>query len=233
MKIIKALPNILNVIVGASHTIRGRATQIGNRLLRSPKNGDSFINSKPALIKIVSVDNETMSVEKVSSDSDLREIYGMNKEAFLDVIPKFFPFYRFKKLIAQMDTYAVKVGDDIVGGFQAQLLKNQKLYIAGMVLKKELRIRPRKSLYFLGLMKDAVTKLVKEHDAKTVFIHVSSKNNNLIDLYRRIGFKITDEKDLRVSFTKRYSVCVMEAKINPDTNDFERTKLQYRFGGKR
>ena len=86
------------------------------------------------------------------------------------------------------DYYNIIIDDKIIGSVCIKDLENAKL-LDEIYLEKEFRNN--------GIGTDIIMKLLKESNNKNIYLWVYKENSKAVLLYKRLGFKIIDETELR------------------------------------
>lgn len=149
-----------------------------------------------------------------NSGADLEKIYDIDKEAFKD-LETYDTFEEYKEDVIEADltTYIVKdteEPDKIIGYYQLEPPEDNKMYISSIALKPEYR-NTKKGYEFLKHSWEEINNYAQKNDIKTLSLHVDSKNEPLIKMYKKVGFNIKAcEKDYYENGNSAY---FMQAKV--------------------
>ena len=135
-----------------------------------------------------------LKIEK-ASDEDLMEIQKIDLEAFEGRYKIDSDFESYKKdLEAQkVTTYAIK-GEDgkVIGYYQFEPVENGELYIHSIGVRADLR-KTRTSYNALKQIQTAVMEFAEQQNISKVVLDVDAEKPELVKLYKKFGFEITDE----------------------------------------
>ena len=163
---------------------------------KNPQNKEkSQVNSELAKTYLGITNPEKPLDIKEASESDLMEIHKIDLEAFEGryVIDSDFDEYKADLEDQGITTYAIKGKDDkVIGYYQLEPIKDGELYIHSIGLRSDLR-RTTASYNALKQMQESITNFAKENNVKKVTLDVDADKPELLRLYKKFGFEITDE----------------------------------------
>lgn len=163
-------------------TLQEKASFSDINRFQFPKYNSNVINIK------FSGKSCNLKTEKLLDRKDFDEIYRLDNEEF-GYIVQFANADEFWKysLWKNIDTYVVKDRDDeLIGYYQVYMPTKDNLYIETLNLKPEYR---GKHTGFTSHVFNEITDIAKKNHAEKISLHVETKNQKAMDLYKRLGFR--------------------------------------------
>lgn len=202
-------PRVTNIIDRTVQRVEQEAIDIvRNDFVRSPKT-DCFV-TVPKLIK-PKTNSINLKVHRAVSDYDISEIHQIDLEAFKYTDPVPSNLFQYKQTIKELKSYIIKNNSGkTTGYYQTEPVKNGLLYIYSIGIPKELR-GTKTSFYTLMKIKESITEIAKAENVQKLGLHVDSKNEPLVKMYKKFGFEVKEtEPNYYLNGDSAY---YMEAKI--------------------
>ncbi len=155
---------------------------------------------------------------ELATESDLVQIHQIDLETFAGNYQIFEDFYTYKVDLDKhgITTHTLKTEDGkFIGYYQLEPVENGELYIYSIGVKKELR-NTRKSYDAIKKMQEEISDFAHEQGVEKVVLDVAANNTNLVKLYKKLGFKITDEYE-GFEAGNKYHDYRMEANVKNST----------------
>lgn len=131
----------------------------------------------------------------LATEKDLAQVHKIDLEAFDGnySIDRSFADYKSDLEAQEIETHVIKSEDGrVTGYYQLEPIENGELYIYSIGVDKALR-NTRASYEAIKKMQEEITNFAIEKGVEKVVLDVDASHENLVKLYKKLGFKITDE----------------------------------------